>query len=64
MPEHVWWCTWGCGKEVASPDRPKVCPNCGAEKVMDELGYRVGYNGPTYAYYSTWESAMRDKRVG
>lgn len=30
---------------------------------MDDLGFRVGFNGATYAYYSTYETALKDRRL-
>lgn len=61
-PARVWWHA-PCGAEEASEAKPTVC-RCGADDpVWEPLGWRVGYNGATYSYYSTLEGAMRDKRV-
>jgi len=52
-----------CGAEEARDTRPTTC-RCGAEDpVFEELGWRVGFNGATYSYYSTLEGALKDKRV-
>jgi hypothetical protein len=64
-PERVWWHGWdGCGAEVASDAMPGPCAKCGVETpYWEELGWRVGYGSSTYSWYSTYDHAMKDRRV-
>lgn len=60
--EHAWWHPW-CGVEVAGAEPPAACPRCQEPVSWADLGWRVGYNTQTYSYYSTLESAQKDKRA-
>jgi hypothetical protein len=62
QPEHAWW-HYPCNWEVISELRPTEC-RCGiAEPHFEDMGWRVGYNSPTYSYYSTEAAAWKDKRL-
>lgn len=64
--ERAWWC-WNCGREVAAEEQPSCknegCARDGVAPLMGPLGYRVGHNRETYAYYSTEEQALKDRRL-
>lgn len=59
-PQKIWWCAMCGGPEVVADERP-ACDSC--TKLMADMGWRVGYGSSTYAYYSTRDFALRDKRV-
>lgn len=58
-PTHVWACAVN-GEEVTGADMPPPCPahNVG----WLDMGWRVGHTTTNYSWYSTLESAMKDRR--
>lgn len=60
-PEHTWWHEPGCGSLIASSERPTTC-RCQAETPWLDFGWRVGQHSGNYAYYSTFENALKDRR--
>ena len=59
-PERVFWCNT-CGLE--GTDQLCPGPKFHVNRVRDDVGWRVGHHRGDFSYYSTLESAMRDRRV-
>lgn len=58
-PKRVWWDPI-CGPAVETDEKPEPC---GKGHCWSDLGWRVGHTERTSHWYSTLESAMRDKLV-
>jgi len=58
-PVHVWACAVD-GKEVVSDGLPEPCEAHNVGWV--DIGWRVGEHSGAYSWYSTLETALRDKR--
>lgn len=61
-PEKCYWCP-SCGAEGVEPTCDPA-RHGGEERARADLGWRVGNGRHDYSYYSTYESAMKDRRVG
>lgn len=62
-PQHVWWHADCGGPYVVQDERPYGCTLCGSPRAYADMGYRVGQHEGNYSWYSTLESALRDKRT-
>jgi hypothetical protein len=60
VPVHIWACP-GDWKEVAGEARPDRCDEHGM--LYADMGWRVGEAAANYAWYSTLERAMTDRRT-
>lgn len=52
-----------CGNVLEQDERPTQCGKCDESPYFDDLGWRVGFGKGTDSWYSTYESALKDKRV-
>ena len=59
-PVHVWSCAVD-GREVSSTSCPEPCEVHNVKWL--DMGWRVGEASANYAWYSTEERALTDKRT-
>jgi hypothetical protein len=58
-PVHVWACPYDF-RSVTGEDRPEPCVEHDCPLI--DMGWRVGEAEANYAWYSSLENALRDRR--